>query len=193
MRVYYGDLWDNHPTELVVVPANIGWKTGGDAVMGAGVAKQAADRFPDLPQWWGFQCQRFREDTPVTMHPHYRIILFPTKPLNEDMPWMSWKDDADAKLIWRSAAQLAAFAFDDQTISVPLVGCGKGRLSTELVLPILKTFLNHHRFQLVATQRERPLVEGIVIGAWENWLLVDDPRPDDDGNPAGTHFLLERN
>lgn len=191
MRVYYGDLWDNFPTELVVVPVNIGWKTGGEAVMGAGVAKQAADRFPELPRWWGFQCQRFRENTPVMHHPQYRVVMFPTKPMDEECPWASWKQDADAKLLWRSAAQLAAFAFDNQTISIPLVGCGKGNLTPELVLPILKTFLNHHRFQLVVTKREQPLVEGIIGGAWDNWLLHSDPRPGEDGQPMGTHFLRE--
>ena len=191
MRVRYGDIWDDFPNDLIVIPVNIGFKTGGNAVMGAGIAKQAADRYPDLPAWWGFQCQRFREDTPVMMHAHYRMLFFPTKPLNEDQPWLSWQGDADSKLLWRSAAQLAAFAFDDQTISIPLVGCGLGKLTAETVLPILRMFLNHHRFQLVATPKERPLVEGIIMGAWDNWLLADDPRPDSDGNVPGTHFLKE--
>lgn len=191
MRVRYGDLWDNFPAELVVIPVNIGWKSTGEAVLGAGVAKQAADRFPELPRWWGFQCQRFRENTPVTLHKDYRLILFPTKPMDMDRPWLSWKSDADSKLLWRSAAQLAAFCFTDDTVSIPLVGCGHGKLSPELVLPILKTFLNQHRFQLVVTAREQPLVEGIIGGAWGNWLIHNDPRPGYDGNPVGTHFLHE--
>jgi len=191
MRVRYGDIWDDWPTSPVVVPVTIGWKTGGSAVMGAGIAKQAANRYPDLPQWWGFHCQQFRENTPVLFHPKYNMIFFPTKPLDEDRPWVSWRQDSDAKLIWRSAAQLAAFGPVEQTISIPLVGCANGKLSTELVLPILKTFLSHSRFQLVVTPREQPLIEGIINGAWDNWLLTDDPRPTDAGVPAGTHFLKE--
>lgn len=191
MRVFYGDIWDQFPHALTVVPVNIGWKMSGEAVMGAGIAKQAVDRFPDLPQWWGFLCQRFRENTPVTLHPRHRLLLFPTKPLDDDAPWMSWKSDADSKLVWRSAAQLAAFAFDE-TINIPLVGCGNGRLSAELVLPILRMFLNHHRFQLVVSSRERPIVDGILHKQWSNWLLFEDPRlNEDDGNPTGTHFVQD--
>lgn len=190
MRVKYGDIWETFPQEIVVVPVNIGFKRDGRAVMGAGVAKIAAEKFPDLPLWWGSMCQQFRENTPVMLHPMHRLILFPTKPMNGDAPWLSWQEDADVKLIWRSAAQLAAFTFKEN-ILIPLVGCGNGGLAEELVLPILLTFCDHYRFQLVARERDRLVVDGILGHQWTNWLLKDDPRPDADGKPPGSHFVQE--
>lgn len=192
MRFRIGNVWDQHPSTFVVVPCNIGWKSSGGSVMGRGVAKEAADRFPDIVDWWGFQCRRYREDTPVMMHQRNRLIMFPTKPMNEDQPWMSWRGDADSKLVWRSAAQLAAFTLDGESIDIPLVGCGNGRLTPELVLPILHSFLGHDRYRLVLqSEAQMPLVEGIIKGKWSNWLLMEDPRPGDGGKPAGTHFLRE--
>lgn len=187
MRVRYGDLWENFPQELVVIPTNLGWRTDGCAVMGAGIAAQAAARFPDLPEWYGYLCKRFREDTPVLLHPQHRLILFPTKPYDETAPWLSWKADSDVKLVWRSAAQLAAFTFDE-TISIPLVGCGHGKLTPDIVLPILKTFCNHNRFQIVAPASQRVTIDGILHGKWNNWLLYQDPRPTDSGLIEGTHL-----
>lgn len=190
MRVKYGDIWETYPHELVVVPVNIGWKQDGTAVMGAGVAKAAAQRCPDLPEWWGSMCHQFREDTPVMLHPVHRLIMFPTKPMDADAPWLSWQKDASTKLIWRSAAQLAAFTLNEN-ILIPLVGCGNGGLPEEFVLPILLTFCSHYRYQLVAQAKDRAIVDGILGKQWNNWLLKDDPRPGTGGKPMGTHFLRE--
>lgn len=51
-----GNLWDFHRTDLecfIVIPTNGVLKANGDAVMGAGLAKQAAQRFPTLPKLLG--------------------------------------------------------------------------------------------------------------------------------------------
>jgi len=187
MKIRYGDIWDTYPQSLTVIPTNIGWKANGDAVMGAGLAKKAVERFPSLPSWWGLQCRTYRENTPVLLHAESRLILFPSKPL-DDAPWLSWRQDSDLKLIWRSAAQLSAYCVSGTTISVPLVGCGNGNLPLEFVLPILQTFLQLPCFELVCQKRNEILVNGIIKGEWSNWLLKDDPRPSETGGVLGTHF-----
>lgn len=51
-----GNLWDFYRTEsdcFIVIPTNGVLKSNGEAVMGAGLAKQAAQRFPTLPQLLG--------------------------------------------------------------------------------------------------------------------------------------------
>ena len=190
MRVRYGDIWERFPTEFVVVPANIGWRKTGANVMGRGMAKQAAERFPELPEWWGYYCRTMGADTPVMLHPQHRVIMFPTKPLDEEQPHLSWRQDSDLKLIWRSAAQLAAVV-TMEGISLPMVGCGNGRLTPELVLPILRTFLSHDRFQLVTDYQHKPVVDGIIFGQYGNWLLNEDPRPGPTGQPLQSHFARE--
>lgn len=190
MRIRYGNIWDFFPAEYVVIPVNIGWRSDGSNVMGAGLAKEAASRFPDLPAWWGWWCRSLGSDTPVMVHSSHRVILFPTKPLNETKPHLSWQQESDLQLIWRSAAQLAAVTVPEP-ITLPLVGCGNGRLNPDMVLPVLKTFLSHDRFTLVSAVQHKPVIDGVIFGQWGNWLVPDDPRPGRDGRPLQSHFVRE--
>lgn len=158
MRHKYGDLWTFHKEgRWVVVTTNIGWKKDGTNPMGAGVAKKAADLYEDLPAWYGAKCRKYGADTAVQVYKPGKLFLFPTKPLDESQPWMSWSRDSSIALIRRSAKQLAAVVevlgdkiFGD--IGIPLVGCQNGNLNRKDVIPILDQYLDD-RFVLIELSR----------------------------------------
>lgn len=155
-----GSLWTFHSEgRPVVVTTNIGWKKNGSNPMGAGVAKIAAEKYPELPGWYGRRCEKYGADTAVCYYEIGNLFLFPTKPLNESQPWMSWQNDSDTGLIKRSSIQLAKLVevLSDEKgmfmpqVALPMVGCGNGNLSPRDVLPILRTFLDD-RFVLLETR-----------------------------------------
>ena len=93
------------------------------------------------------------------------MILFPTKPLNEQKPGMSWKNKSSLDLIRQSAQELNELVLPDKEISdnwakplqtnhvlIPAVGCGNGFLEEDHVVPVLKDELDD-RFTLFL---ERP-------------------------------------
>lgn len=139
----------------MVITTNIGWKKDGANPMGAGIAKQAAELFDELPAWYGARCKKYGADTAVCMYEPANFILFPTKPLNERTPWLSWQSKSDLALIRRSAIQLQKLSeimverkmlFGE--IAIPLVGCENGGLERRDVVPILKQYLDD-RFVLI--------------------------------------------
>ncbi len=98
--------------------------------MGAGLAKQAANRFPDLPLRAG-QMLRQLPRARLLFFPDYQLIHFPTK--------RSWREFSDLSLIATLLPALKQFV-DEQKIEnvyLPALGCGLGGLSWFRV----KTFL----------------------------------------------------
>ena len=145
MQKESGNLWQHYDEgRWVVVTTNIGWKKDGSNPMGAGVAKEAAKRFPDLPGIYGTRCKKYKEITAVWPFSAGKLILFPTKPLDSAQPWLSWQSDSDYELIERSAKQLAKLvkilrdrgAFVPR-VMLPMVGCGNGNLKKKRVTQIL--------------------------------------------------------
>lgn len=84
----------------------------------------------------------------MIVHPIYPLILFPTKPLNEKAPHLSWQGPADLWLIEGSLMELSELP-ESGTIALPLVGCGAGGLQEKQVLPLLRHYLRDDRFMLV--------------------------------------------
>lgn len=148
MRILTTDIWKLVKTHLIVVPTNLGWDSKGHNVMGKGLAKDAAKRYPSLPSWYGNFCRTKRQEAEVTRCPGTPILLFPVKPLNAGTPWLSWRSKADLALIERSTRQLSHWS-DDVPIAVPLVGCGAGGLDPADVRPILQRHLMGSQFVLV--------------------------------------------
>jgi hypothetical protein len=141
VREVRGDIWKwaeaNHAE--VVIPTNLGWKADGSNVMGRGLALQCADRFPEVPAWYGAICQACGPFTPVVIHPEHGLIFFPVKPLDCDEPHLSWRQKASLSLIRQSAFQLSQLRLGPTAI--PLVGCGNGGLSEQDVMPIVRDML----------------------------------------------------
>ena len=149
-----GSLWTFHAEgRPVVVTTNIGWKKDGSNPMGAGIAKIAAEKYPELPGWYGRRCKQYGAETAVCYYEIGNIFLFPTKPMDEK-PWMSWKNDSCRSLVRTSTIQLVALVdiLTDKgrfmpSIGLPMVGCGSGNLRPRDVLPILRPRLDD-RFTL---------------------------------------------
>lgn len=142
-----------------VIPVNIGWDKHGRAIMGKGLAKQAAERFPEVLESWGDVCQAGRNATQVLQKRFTgprggaNLVLFPTKPLHAPAPYLSWRFDASPRLIEKSVQELDAIFGEmgqvvgrDPIIQIPPVGCGAGHLKREQVIPILEKYLTKDRY-----------------------------------------------
>ena len=104
-------------------------------VMGAGIAKQAASRIPELPFILGEAVFKLGN------HPFYvekhNIISFPTK--------YDWRDNSSIELIIRSAQGLMTTIeqFDIQHVFLPRPGCSNGGLDWESeVRPAIEDILS---------------------------------------------------
>lgn len=149
MQTATGNIWDwLDQGARIVIPTNIGWKRDGANVMGAGLAKQAAARYPGAAAWYGAWCADHPGEPCVVAYPLAPIIFFPTKPLNWQAPYLSWQGSADLATIERSAKALASWP-GKEPVAVPLVGCGNGGLLAADVVPILERCLTKKRFVLV--------------------------------------------
>jgi hypothetical protein len=148
MQLIKGNIWDYHrygPTDkpfseacAVVVTTNDVIKKDGRAVMGAGIALQAAQRFPDLPLLLADGLKKYGNQ--LLYYPNWNLFTFPTK--------YDWKMPSDLALIERSAIQLASFLLQEDYAYLRVImtkpGCGHGKLSWAQVEPIL----NRHLFYL---------------------------------------------
>jgi hypothetical protein len=100
--------------------------------MGAGCAREAAERFPELPRELGFLLREF--GTNVFRFPTYHLITFPTK--------RHWSQRSDLDLIRRSAFSLAWMQaeFGLGPVVLPRPGCGLGGLSWPTVRKVIEEF-----------------------------------------------------
>ncbi len=138
-----------------MIPTNIGWKANGENPMGRGLAQEAAKRYPWLPDIYGQYCKLKESEAKVVFDMQSRMILFPTKPFNDDYPQLSWKSPACLDLIRKSAQELNAITLPRKDedwpkakplqtnhVFVPVVGCGNGLLNEDEVIEILKNELD---------------------------------------------------
>lgn len=167
MNTVTGDIWQiSTPADAVVVPTNIGWRRRDNmGVLGKGLARDAARRFSWLAKSWGEYCRLTEEMTgPCAWRVDHKdcryLIPFPTKPLNKEEPWLSWRSPASLELIERGLLDLQALApamaayakeHDEKVpvILVPALGCGLGELDEKDVLPLIKQHLTHPAFTYV--------------------------------------------
>lgn len=161
MKTVYGDIMSYRGKGYIVIPTNIGWKADGTNVMGRGLARLVASRYPKLPADYGAACKLQGEKAKcvVWAGPDVNLILFPVKPLNKEAPHMSWKSPASLEIIERSAKNLAGLGEvlpGDLPIAVPAVGCGNGGLDWSDVKPILEKYLVSDRFIMVLEESRRP-------------------------------------
>lgn len=121
MKEAIGDLF-SYPCDARVIPTNGQLRSNGLAIMGAGVAKQAATQDPHLAlclgkaiQRHGVRCEVIDDGPPAT-------VAFPTK--------YNWRQDSDRGLIAQSTAELVALTdhYNWRTVAMPRVGAGLGGL-----------------------------------------------------------------
>lgn len=144
-----GDIFDlPQNEEAICITTNGIVKANGQAVMGAGIAKQA-DQFFHLSNLLGKYLKQYgnrafnlgswkRQNGNV-----FTVFSFPTK--------HDWKDDSDITLICKSAEQLIQMCdkFGITKCYLPPVGCGCGNLNYQtIVKPWLEQILDD-RFVVV--------------------------------------------
>ena|SRR5258706_15825231 len=145
MKKIIGNIWNYHKDgNWIVIPTNGEVKKNGEAVMGKGLAKQAAERFPTLP----LRLARMLESGNFTYwYPDLHLITFPTKE--------RWRDRSSLELIKLSLHGLWPWLGLDDQIYLPRVGCGNGGLSWEKeVKPLLEKYLDD-RFVVIHDRNRR--------------------------------------
>jgi len=161
MHEIRGDFWEELQSnyyDAACCTTNMVCKNNGDLVMGAGIAKEFAAKFPMLPKIWGkattiikngkLSSNLIVEDIrdwnmDQTEHPMY-LVSFPTK--------YHWREKADITLIKRSALQLYTISQSLGWIKIllPKPGCKNGGLNWKNeVKPILDTILDD-RFWVIS-------------------------------------------
>jgi hypothetical protein len=152
------DIWDKYEHGYyVVVTTNIGWKKNGDAVMGRGIAAQAAHKFPFIIRQYGDECKKHKQNTSIIVYNDIRLILLPTKHLNANQPWLSWQSDSSLELIEKGLIELKNWlqimsdtgkrvnynelnSCGNVRVAMPLPGCGNGNIPVKKSLALVKKY-----------------------------------------------------
>ncbi len=143
MREIIGDLWKEHADGAVVAITTNGMLTkAGKAVMPRGCARQARDRFPDLPQILGEQLLNHGRHV---FDLGRRIVSFPV----EVDPYRN----PELEIIEESCRELVELADYKgwHKVVVPRPGCGGGGLEWAVVRPVLQRYFDG-RFYVITVQ-----------------------------------------
>lgn len=145
MKWRHGDIWFWWKLgHIIVVPTNAGWTKDGKNVMGAGIALQASKLIPELPDVYGKRCMDL---DPYFYYKEKHLVLLPTKPLDEDTPWLSWKQLSDTNTLIESLQWLQDNAkMFEASVYVPLLGAGNGGLDPVLVAKRMNEILTDPKF-----------------------------------------------
>jgi hypothetical protein len=130
MQEIIGNLWDLHDQGFWIgIPTNGNCRRDGRAVMGAGVALAAANRFPNLPILLG---GKLRASGNHAYYWHeFRLVTLPTKE--------AWTQPSTLGLIERTAREAVRLAdhYEISEIYCPRLGCGLGCLPWNEVAAVL--------------------------------------------------------
>ena len=148
------DIWKFwNQAYYIVIPTNLYVTKDGMAVMGAGLARDVAQKWPQAPYWYAFHLHEHIRNTPDGRNPHmddinpydllavqpeWRFIFLPVK--------TAWQQQARKGLIKASLDNLALLLtkpmMKEVQVAIPRLGCGNGGLDWELdVKPIMREFL----------------------------------------------------
>jgi len=129
MDEIYGDIWDYLGLAVLAVTTSGSVSRAGKAVLLRGVAAQAVQRFPELPELLGRLVVEGGNHVHLLAH---GIVSFPV----EESAW----SNPDLGLIARSARELRELADRQgwQRVVVPRPGCGGGGLPWQEVRPLLQ-------------------------------------------------------
>jgi hypothetical protein len=190
-----GNIWDYYnnnsiPTNnnekeeesnYIVCPTNIGWNNKKENIMGAGIAKEVKDKFPEVSSILGYFYRTHYSKSLMGKIPYaetlsftfcyfhklvfYKNIIFlPTKELNENKPWLSWKNNSSLDLIEENINNLKKL-FDHDSFKeynkdkvrciIPMIGCGCGKLDPQDIIKILEKHLkDDDRFILIKKEKK---------------------------------------
>lgn len=123
-----GDIFELAPNyDAIAVTTNGILKNDGTLVMGAGVAKSFAKRFPTLPKMMGDYVADVGNSVGLFKVDDFKVFSFPTK--------HDWRDASDIDLIVKSHGVLLGLMdiFEIKSILLPRPGCSNGGLDWEFV------------------------------------------------------------
>src|SRR5688572_2369776 len=146
---YWHEFWQGY--DACCCTTNMVVKNSGELVMGAGIAKDFAERFKYLPSMWGKALSDLfkRKVEPGLLvdygpvHHYPSLVAFPTK--------YNYKDPSSTTLIQKSAQQLKilANALGWKNVLLTRPGCGLGGLNWESeVKPMISKILDD-RFYVI--------------------------------------------
>ncbi|HYT45899.1 MAG TPA: hypothetical protein VEP90_26465 [Methylomirabilota bacterium] len=143
IREIVGDIWKYHQRgSYVVITTNLITDRKGNAVMGAGIALQAAEKFPDIKRIYG---KYLREGYKMMSVPQYRLFLLPTK--------IHWKQPSNLELIEEGLDALVVWSKSldpSPYVALPRIGCGLGKLDWNTqVRPIVEKYLSTPNFAVI--------------------------------------------
>lgn len=134
-----GNLWEFHSQgHIIGITTNGHVRRDGGCVMGRGIAKQAAKRFPLLEHMVGRVIEQ--RGLQVEYFPDLSLLIFPVK--------YHWSRPADLTLIAKSATETIAL-LDSGAINstkhiyLPRPGCGNGLLDWPIVRSHIEPILTN--------------------------------------------------
>jgi O-acetyl-ADP-ribose deacetylase (regulator of RNase III) len=155
----FADLWSLHAQGWYLVdPTNLTLNATGAAVMGAGISRAVAERYPQVPaelgRWISTYtagaaepiCGRALSVAEVKGHlvfldRAHRIVYLPTK--------YDWRASADLALIDRALGEVSTLlrAHHELTLALPRIGAGLGgRDWADEILPLVRRHLETPEF-----------------------------------------------
>jgi hypothetical protein len=139
MHEVSGDIWAYAGSATIAITTNGSVTKTGRATMGRGVARQAAERQPDLAEILGKSLLNAGNHVFDLGH---GLVSFPVEETAWSLP--------DSRIITRSAAELRALAdaCGWQKIIVPRPGCGGGGLAWHDVKPLVEPWFDD-RFTVI--------------------------------------------
>ena len=145
MKEIYGDLWELAPKmDAICITTNGEVRKDGRAIMGRGCAKQAAMRWPELPELLGgaLLLSGNHIHTFLGWDDDFHLVTFPVK--------HRWRERADLNLIEASAQQFLSITDELgwKRVLLPRPGTGNGRLRWEDVRKRISPLLDN-RFLVV--------------------------------------------
>ena len=125
-----GDLWDFHTKgHWVCITTNGVVNKSGEAVMGAGVALQAKERFPELPRILAKHLKN-SGNHPLAL-PEYNIVTFPTKGHWRNQSIVTLIRDSYLRIITDPVYTLWRSRSKNGILYLPRPGCANGGLEWE--------------------------------------------------------------
>lgn len=139
-----GDLWELARGNSLAITTNGLTNLKGLAIMGRGIAKDAADRFPDIKRELGVNLLIGGNKVyDLGQREEWHLYSFPTK--------NSWREDSSLDLIKNSCIQIMEYVEPDEKVFIGRPGCGYGGLLWSDVKPIIEVLLDD-RFCIVSKE-----------------------------------------
>lgn len=132
MKLIKGNVFDHNRLDFICVTTNSSLNKKGELVMGAGIALEAKNRYPELPSVFGGKVGKLGVvggDYYILQHKN--ILAFQTK--------RHYREKSPVELVVKSINRLKFLAtvFDDKVFGLPFPAINNGGLKKEDVLPML--------------------------------------------------------